>query len=46
MPKTTEELRERIALVLYGDGDDFLWPRAVELADLILWEINEWEPDE
>jgi len=34
------DLRDRIAQVLYGDGDELGWPRCVELADLIMWEIR------
>lgn len=36
----TDTLRERIAQVLYGDGDEILWPRCLQLADLVLWELN------
>lgn len=34
------QTRNRIAEVLYGDGDELAWARCVQLADLILWEIN------
>ena len=30
---------------MYGDGDDLSWARAVQLADLIIWELGlrqEW----
>lgn len=40
-----EEVRARIAQILYGDGDEIAWGRAVELADLIIWETGlrqEW----
>jgi len=34
------DLRDRIAQVIYGDGDELSWARSVELADLIMWEIR------
>lgn len=37
---STDEFRVRIAEVIYGDGGDVLWPRALELADLVLWELG------
>lgn len=40
-----DDLRTRIAQTIYGDGDDVSWSRAVQLADLIIWEIglrHEW----
>lgn len=36
----TDEIRARIAQTVYGDGDDLSWARAVELADLIIWELG------
>ena len=33
-------IRDRIAQVIYGDGDELSWARSVELADLIMWEIR------
>lgn len=32
-------VRDRIAELLYGDGDQMSWCRALELADLITWEL-------
>ena len=34
------ELRDRIAQVIYGEGNELGWPRCLELADLIMWEIR------
>lgn len=34
------DLRDRVALVLYGDGNDLSWPRALQLADLVAWELS------
>ncbi len=34
------DLRDRIAQVLYGDGDEILWPRCLQLADLVLWDLG------
>lgn len=36
----TDELRTRIAEVIYGDGDELSWARSVQIADLILWEVQ------
>ena len=36
----TDEIRARIAQTIYGDGNEMSWPRAVELADLIIWELG------
>jgi hypothetical protein len=33
-------VRDRIAEIIYGDGNELLWPRALELADLIAWELS------
>lgn len=41
----SDDLRTRIATTLYGDGNDMAWARAVELADLLIWEFglrDEW----
>lgn len=41
----TDDIRTRIATTMYGDGDDLSWSRAVQLADLIIWELGlrqEW----
>lgn len=40
----SEDSRVRIAEIIYGDGNETSWPRALELADLIAWETSElWE---
>lgn len=36
----TNEVRDRIAVVLYGDGDELSWVRALQLADLLMWELS------
>lgn len=41
-----KDLRDRIAQVIYGDGDDVLWPRALELADLVAWELAVWKEEQ
>lgn len=35
-----DDLRNRIAEIIYGDGNEICWPRALELADEIVWEIQ------
>ena len=35
-----EELRIRIAYAIYGDGNELPWHRALQIADLVIWEIN------
>lgn len=35
-----EDLRTRIALTIYGDGEELIWTRALALADLIIWELG------
>lgn len=32
-----DSLRDIIAQIIYGDGNDVSWARAVELSDLIIW---------
>ena len=34
------DLRNRIAEVIYGDGNELAWARCLELADLVMWEIR------
>jgi hypothetical protein len=36
----TEDMRARIAQTIYRDGDDLSWAVAVQLADLIIWELG------
>lgn len=36
----SDDLRTRIATTLYGDGEEMLWPRCLQLADLLLWELG------
>lgn len=36
-----DERRDRIALVLYGDGNDLSWATALRLADIVTWELDE-----
>lgn len=36
----TDEIRARIAQTIYGDGNEVAWPRAIELSDLIIWELG------
>ena len=36
----SDGLRERVAQTLYGDGDELPWARCVQLADLVLWELD------
>lgn len=38
-----EDARNRIAEIIYGDGNELSWHRALELADLICWEIHTQE---
>ena len=38
----SEDSRNRIAEIIYGDGNETSWPRALELADLIAWETSEF----
>ena len=33
-------LRDRIAEIIYGNGDELSWPRALQLADEIVWEMQ------
>ena len=35
-----DNLRARIAQTIYGDGEELAWNRAVQLADLIIWEVG------
>ena len=40
-----DEVRARIAEIIYGDGDEITWARAIQLADMIIWETGlrqEW----
>lgn len=37
---TADDLRTRIAQILYGDGNEIAWARALELADLVIWGIE------
>lgn len=40
-----DEVRARIAEIIYGDGDEIAWNRSVQLADIIIWEMGlrqEW----
>lgn len=39
-------LRDRCAEIIYGDGDLITWPKALELANLIVWEIRPTIPIE
>jgi len=39
------DLRDRIAQVIYGDGNELAWPRCVQLADVIIWERSINNPD-
>lgn len=36
-----EHLRVRIAELIYGDGNELSWSRALQTADIIAWEIGE-----
>ena len=35
-----DDRRDRVAQVIYGDGDELPWPRCLQLADLIMWELT------
>jgi len=35
-----ESARDRVAEVIYGDGNELAWARAVEIADLVIWELG------
>ena len=35
-----DDKRTRIAQTLYGDGDELAWARALQLVDLVLWELG------
>lgn len=35
-----DDLRIHIAHILYGDGDDVSWHRAVQLSDMLMWELS------
>lgn len=35
-----DELRARIAEILYGDGDVVSWAWSVQTADMIIWELK------
>jgi len=40
-----DDFRARIAEIIYGDGDEITWGRAIQLADMIIWETGlrqEW----
>ena len=36
----SDDMRARIAQIIYGDGDGSSWAVAVNLADLIIWELG------
>jgi hypothetical protein len=36
----SDDLRTRIATTLYGDGEELIWTRCLQLADLVLWELG------
>lgn len=35
-----DDLRTRIATTLYGDGEELIWTRCLQLADLLMWELG------
>ena len=36
----SDDMRARIAEIIYGDGNDLSWAIALQLADLIIWELG------
>lgn len=39
-PRLASGIRDRIAEIIYGDGNELPWPRCLQIADTILWELN------
>lgn len=35
-----DDLRTRIASLLYGDGNELAWARCTQLADMIMWDLG------
>ena len=35
-----DNLRARIAELIYGDGEELSWSRSVQIADTIIWELQ------
>ena len=36
----SDDVRERVAQTIYGDGNELSWARSLQVADLVLWELG------